>query len=99
MDQLDHSNEVSQNRQQSRILPFTGKIIHIIQFQMKELIKNGTQLDTKIVEQERERVPNQLVDETVDLSETDRGISGTSREPRYPSSDSDRNTRTEPGAV
>ena len=45
---------------------------------MKELIKNGTQLDTKIVEQERERVPNQLVDETVDLSETDRGISGNS---------------------
>ena len=85
MDQLDHSNEVSQNRQQSRILPFTscclretGEIIHIIQFQMKELIKNGTQLDTKIVEQERERVPNQLVDETVDLSETDRGISGNS---------------------
>ena len=43
---------------------------------MKELIKNGTQLDTKIVEQER--VPNQLVDETVVLSETDRGISGNS---------------------
>ena len=91
MDQLDHSNEVSQNRQQSRILPFTscclretGEIIHIIQFQMKELVNNGIQmelantssLDTKIVEQER--VPNQLIDETVDLSETDRGISGNS---------------------
>ena len=44
---------------------------------MKELINNGIQmelantssLDTKIVEQER--VPNQLIDETVDLSEID----------------------------
>ena len=38
-------------------------------FQMKELTNNGV---------EQERVPNQLVDETVDLSETDRGISGNS---------------------